>query len=309
MINEELKRYIHTLLKQGYTLDEIKKILKQAGHDITEVEKISLMVFEVFHKGLLQYMEAEIRKGRKLDDVKSDLLKIGHSEKKLKDIASYHRKYRRQKGLFSGKGLKDAIESQQNWWKKWVLVYLYLFIIVVLVVLIVTPFILFSEEQDPYIDLNRREDLCGDILSVGDGVSVYYHHLCLAIVHEDSILCADLGNPELISKCESSFSLYMFYKASDAEHCQKIENANLKEYCFQLSDKNCNEFFGYGNYCDSIIGRDVAKCSPKIAPANQRIIESCQDNFRLYSAIKKGSLECRGISDKWVYDLCVAISG
>ena len=56
MIDDELKNYIASLLKQGYDLSTIMDVLVKAGHDIGKVERISSKVFESFHKDLIDYI-------------------------------------------------------------------------------------------------------------------------------------------------------------------------------------------------------------------------------------------------------------
>ena len=303
MIDEELKTYVIGLLRQGYELDQVRKILLQAGHEISHVERISRHAFEHFHKDLLEYIEKEIQKGRPIAAIKEDLLKVGHSERKLQQVINYHQ--RKHMGQTLQENLDNTIKEEKKWFRSWMSIYVYLILFVIILFLIISVFLLFYDDSEKSIEFEKRVDACKKILTQGGTNPEFYNKLCIAVINDHEDLCHEMTQEDKISKCTDTFFLYSSYRSSDQKKCNRIENIDLKDFCFQINDKQCNNYFGYGEYCDAIMTGDITKCT---GARDSPIIEKCRENFKMFSAVKDGRSKCNGLADKSIYNLCVAMS-
>lgn len=306
MIDKELNDYIHGLLRKGYDIDSIKSNLIKSGHDISKVEKIALEVFELFHKDLIDYINKETKKGRNINLVKEDLLRLGHSEQKIKQLLNYHRK---KAPLLRKIAFFEIIQKEKRWFKSWLGIYLYLFLFVIVVFLVISYFIAFHANPLGYLDMEDRLKACSAMLASESSMSLYYNKLCVALVYQNADLCEELAdNSDAVQYCRDSFHIYMLYRKHDNKQCDMINNVDVRELCYQVSDKFCGVPFGYTGYCESILSDDMLRCTTKTPTPKYPILEICQDNLRIYRAIHDGLVHCEGLVHENAMNLCKAIS-
>jgi hypothetical protein len=298
MIDDELKNYIESLLKQGYDLKSIRESLIHAGHDIAKVEEISLFVFELFHKELIQYIDTKLSEGHSIEEIKRELIKIGHSEKKLLDILNYH-KSKKPKLYFSKIG--DVLNSEKLWVKHYATAYLITFLSILIALVIVS--IIVTKNSEPEHKLGNLIDGCNSIKQMGEA-GEYYSSLCLSLVSKKSNICMETGRWQ---DCEDSYNLYSYYLEKDSTYCESIKNINLKELCKQIDENACNNYFGYNGFCASIVASDDKLCSDR--NKNDIIIESCTDNYRMFKALSNlNQHECSDITDVTANILCKTLT-
>jgi len=304
MVDDELKSYIHSLIKQGYDIETIKDTLIKAGHDINKIEELSIHVFEKCHKELIDYFEKELNKGRAVDEIKNELLKLGHSELKLKQVIKYHQKRApiHKKALFS-----ETLNREKVWFKSWIMIYLYLFIAVGVLFLVISLIIIKIDPISSPSSFDDRQKMCDKLLIEGDVLSEAYQTLCLAVIYETPGVCNELSDAVLQTQCHDAFFLYTFYENPDYKTCQSIMDPSLKEYCFQLHEKSCNNYFGYGMYCGSIVSNDLSVCASGNAPGAQ-MLGDCFDNFYIAKALKGEFGMCKEVNNPFISELCVALS-
>jgi len=307
MIDEELKQYIHSLLKQDYDLSTIRETLTKAGHDIKKVEELSSAVFELFHKDLLEYLESELAKGKTIDKIKEDLLKLGHSEKKLKQVMHYHK---HKAPFYKRLHLHETLHREKVWFKSWISIYLYLFIAVLIILIAVTVLIVAIEPAPRPKTFDKRLALCNELgaENMTDYLEVQlYQKNCLALISYNPAACAELADKREQTKCRDGYFLYSFYRQTSHENCNKIKDPSLKEFCSQIYDKSCNNFLGHDGYCQSITNSDLSECSSK-SHSTSLLVGDCFDNFYFYKAMRGDRSRCDEINDFEVRTLCQAVS-
>lgn len=304
MIDEELKTYIHNLLKQDYDIDTVKETLIKAGHDIKKVEQLTAIVFELFHKDLLEYIESELKKGKSIDIIKDDLLSLGHSETKLKQVMTYHKK---SKPFFKGLHLHETIHREKVWFKSWLMIYLYLFIIVIIIFLGISLLVISTDSVQRPKTFNARWSVCTEINET-EGLNIdLYTTLCLALVSSNSKACFEIDDNNRKEQCIDAYSIYTFYKTGSYSVCNNIKDFSLNELCSQIHDKSCNNFLGHEGYCDSVVSDSLAYCSSKIQSTSS-IIGNCFDNYHFYQALNNNPKSCDEINNIPLNKLCLAIS-
>jgi hypothetical protein len=307
MIDKELHDYIMSLLNQGYDIDSIKEILIKAGHDIKKVETISVIVFEMFHKELINFIDEELEKGRNVDEIKKDLLKAGHSEEKLKQIMHYHKK---KMPYHQRIRLNDFIQREKIWLKSWLKIYFYLILVITALFGIVTFIVLSGSNSPSNLNYESRIKICNELQSE-DTLQNFYGKVCLAALTEKESICLELQDNKLSTSCSDSYNIYLFYLTRNKDLCSKIDNQNLREYCFQLSDNLCNNYFGYSEYCLSIVNNNISACTTKTIQTSAEkapILESCYDNYQMYYSLQKKQQLCKKITNPKARDLCSALS-
>ncbi len=304
MIDEELKEYIHSLLKQGYDIDTIKETLIKAGHEIAKVEKLTLHVFELFHKDLTKFIDEEMKKGRTIDDIKDDLLKLGHSESKIKQVMNYHRK---KLPIHKRMSMHSLIQQEKKWFKSWLKIYVYLFL--VLIVIFGAVFLL-TKSVEPSVGAQSYEEKVGICsfkkIDSSDSHLASFKSLCISMISVDGKACNEVNLTNDKQECEDAYNLYRYYQNKDRENCDNIKDPYLNEYCHQLSDGACFNYLGYESHCESIVKGSLSYCSSQ-SNSNSPLIGDCFDNYHFYNAMSGNKRDCKKITNEKIKVLCQAI--
>ncbi|MCB9359174.1 hypothetical protein H6503_04545 [Candidatus Woesearchaeota archaeon] len=294
MVDNELKSYINGLMKQGYDIDTIRDTLVKAGHDLTKVEKISASVFENLHKDLLEYIDKEIAKDKGIDQIKKELMDLGHSEKKLSQVISYKRKTvpLHKKHLFS-----ELLHREKIWFKSWIKVYMVLFIVILVLSLVILTVTLNIEVHMKPKNFEERMELCSKISDQMIMTS------CMSYL-ANTDHCSSLSYESEVDSCNDMLNLFKYYSAGKSSSCLDVKNPSIKEYCLQVSEGSCNNYFGLGDYCKSIVEDGTSYCLDD----DSILGISCIDNYYLYSSISMNDDLCSKIHSKDVSKLCLSIS-
>lgn len=293
MIDDELKNYIHAMLKQGFDIEHIKSTLIKAGHDIARIERVSGHTFSLFHKDIIDYIEREIHKGRTIDDVKEDLLKIGHSEDRLKHIIHHH--ISKEKGKHW-----TFFHTHKRDLKLWVPIISFI-LLVVLISLAAMTWTLSSTTT--MTALEKRMAFCDQIGAMPSNhiPSSAYHMLCEAMVQGSPQICTG----QLENQCRDIYTLFTYYSRNLPILCDTIRDPAIKELCQQIHRESCNNFFGYGAYCEAVLISSIEPCRASSAPSLV-LMPHCSDNYYMYLSFR-GDNHCRSISDNRLQQICYAM--
>ncbi|MFT4303848.1 MAG: hypothetical protein ACMXYG_04740 [Candidatus Woesearchaeota archaeon] len=269
MIDEELKSYINELIKQGYSINSIRDILIKSGHDSSKIGKITSIVFEETNKDIIDFIDKELKKGKNIVDIKDMLLDLGYDQKKLDQIIVY----KKSKASFFDKiRFEEVISQERLWFKSWFKVYIALFVTIIVISLILFLFFFNYELRPSPANFQERMELCtridDDLLRI----------TCISYL-EGKNSCEELSFDK-IHDCEDLYELYSYYVSYQHLNCLNIRNPSLKEYCLQIHERSCNDYFGYGDFCSSIVENKVSFCSN-----GNSLIGTCIENYYFYSSL------------------------
>ena len=301
MVDMDLKDYIHTLLKQGYDIEDIKTHLAKAGHDMRKVEDLSLSVFKVFHKDLFEYIEKESKNGKNIDEIRKELLKIGHEEKKIKQIISYHRK---GKSIYEKVNLHEIYHEEKKWIDSWMKILILVFIGILLFLSILTIPVVMQKniENKEYAD---NMAVCQSMVTgqnAANEISQTFNAICRAFVEDDINMCNIL--PDFTDDCKDAYYYYSFLKTKESGLCDNIKDSSILELCKQIDERNCNNYYGYEAQCLSIVENSPTKCD--VSGQTQNILMgNCRDQYNLYVAIKSENYEgCTKVNNINLNGIC-----
>jgi len=181
-----------------------------------------------------------------------------------------------------------------------------LLVFIVIALIIASYAIVSANPQRSKINFNKKVDMCNDLAKDNPIDGPFYSKLCLAMINFNDRLCAELDESNA-KNCKDAFYVYHFYRTDNIKYCKSIYNINLREYCLELSEKSCNYYFGYGDYCNSILGNNQSSCEKQKSQKNP-IIEDCQDNFYMHYAITKNPDSCSKIRNNVAKILCEVIT-
>jgi hypothetical protein len=248
----------------------------------------------------LDYIESELEKGKDLNTIKKDLIKIGHSEDKLKHIIDYHKS---KQPFYKRIMHNEAFQSEKNWLISWLKVYTYIFSVIVVLFLGITIFILSMEPYEQPENYNERYGYC---MSIEKGPYPEYKNLCLSMLTGDDVYCYNINDTNKEEGCLDAFYLYDFYATGNYKRCTFINDPSLKEFCFQLYEKKCNDYFGYGVFCNAIVNEEPGRCSSR-ENNDFYFMADCYDNYNFYNAFRQNHKFCWKIDQESLKTLCVAL--
>ncbi|MFT4343696.1 MAG: hypothetical protein ACMXYE_03025 [Candidatus Woesearchaeota archaeon] len=312
MIDNELRAYITSMLKQGYDIDDIKEGLVRTGHDIERIEHLSGHVFEIFHKDILDFLDKEITKGRSIDEIKNDLIRVGHSDQKLQKIISH---FQKKQPLVSRVASYPAFSVHKKFLgslsfdsdkMKFILGG---FVVLILVVVGALLFLTFSgrEEISPLLQSLDRCERIASMSSSANVPSSGYSVLCRAMVHADRGICEEISEARLQQSCKDIYSLYTYYGSGIPELCSSIVDPSLQDYCNQIHSGDCNQFFGYGGHCTALVQNSLTACDEIRSGSVSAFLGTCRDNVFFYRAVRRQDDVCSLIEDRRLRELCVVV--
>lgn len=304
MVDSELRDYIHGLLKQGYDIDTIKNHLIKAGHDINKIESLAFSVFKIFHKDLFQYIESELKKGNDINKIKNDLLSLGHSDEKIKQVLHYHKK---DKTLLEKLNLSETLHREKIWFSFWVRTVSILLISIIFIFAVLALIFYEPNVEDELITQDNLQ-ICQLMFSNKSNNLIEeqsFNALCRAFVDKDISRCDILPNNS--DSCKDAYYFYRFFKESDRKLCSKIKNPNLMEFCLQLNEKNCDNYYGFGSHCEAITTNSPLPCE-KGTSTRLPLIGNCRDEYYLnYAIVNNYPESCKKISSIYIKNLCEVI--
>jgi hypothetical protein len=299
MVDTELKSYIQSLLKEGYTLDSIKAILLKAGHSINKIEKISDQTYEEMYKKTLDLIDKKRKKEKKFTEIKEEFLEQGYSDEDINELINYYKRYKPLKKWYT---IKDIISKKQNELKTFIKTHSYMFIAItsIILIIIITMIILQPKEPILYSTEELQEELCKNI------DSEHYKSLCYSLIYTTPDLCLDIDDIDKQKSCSDLYNLYYSYIKSDIQPCKKIMDLSLRELCIQITEKKCNYHFDYGDECYSIIEDSLEHCLNQEKTIS--LFPECNDNYFIHKSISSDNKECEKINNIYLKELCEIIA-
>jgi hypothetical protein len=303
MVNDQLLSYINTLLKQGYNINIIKDTLIKSGHKINKVETLCNIAFGEFYKDHLNFITYEIDKGSSIDFIKTQLSGKNLSEEVISQLLNYRGKgflkdYLKDYLYLNADLIKKGKAFFQDWSKLKTYISIMIFMIVISIFLLL---ILFKPNSSLVSTLESRTKLCDKI------VDSNYNILCTSLVSSNVTKCKDITEASKQNECRDLWHLYDFYIISNNNRCTNILDPSLKEFCYQLDNKECNNFFGYGAECLSIVWNSDSFCVNQ-EPKALSMFTTCIDNYYLYNGLTNNPRVCGQIQSNDIKNLCMALS-
>lgn len=297
MVDEKIADYVKELLDNGYDINIIENQLINSGHNAIKTKLIIERVFKEYFKDIFEYIEEELKKEKNIIEIKEELIAFGYSEDVIKKAIKFHSK---SKKTFREKlSLHELFNRESKWFKDWIRIYIIIFsLIIILILLISLPFILNIANKENH---SSYSNYCDRLFGTNSSINEqFYLSLCYSFHYNNIDLCDDLDS--FSNRCKDFHYLYKTYK-NNSNACSSISNINIKEVCFDVSQKNCRNIISLSIFCNSVIMNSPVMCENN----NQLTLNSltCLDNYFMYYSLNNNNPgSCSRISDENSKNLC-----